>query len=511
MSGPRAADPQNRIRGLACDGGRMRGFENIRVVGQPDRLHTLVGGNGMKRLALLLAFVVLPLASASAQGFRRAQIDRGPFPGSGDIEVTNSIPTGKAPFGVALNAEGSKLYVSEFGDFYGFGPNPGETVRVFETATLTEVGTIPVGFNPEDIAISSDGRFGYVVNSTSASLTVFRTDTDQVVDTIPVGTFGLSFLFSVAEVPGAGKLYVTSVGGDLDGSDENIWIIDIREGSPTRHQVTGRILLAGGITRLAFDETQGLAYAGLGFPNNDFTAQPDIVVIDTTTDTVVDTIDINVAGTGFHGVEDVAISIDRNTLYAPVFDYFGGTSELFVVDLVDRKVVNLIGVSDDFAQHGIAISPDGTWVLVTNYLEGTVSVVFTASETVVRTLQVGFQPNEIVFTCDGSRAFVTNQASNTVSEITFDRTPAVLRTIVKEEVADGDIDPATGQLLDQLLSALDQQSRRIQGCDPRSQAMRVEVMGSLRTLMKSLIEAWGLKIGDEIPDDSDPSAPLNGL
>lgn len=444
----------------------------------------------MKPLILLLAALCLPLLPAAAD----------------DIQVVNDIPTGEDPFGLALSADGSKLYVSEFGDFYGLGPNPGETVQVFDTETLLPLGTIPVGINPEDITISSSGEFGYVVNSTSADITVFRTDTDEVVETIPVGVFGLSFLFSIAEVPGGEKLYVTSGGGDLDGSDENIWIIDIREGSPTRHQVTGTILLAGGITRLAFDEGKGLAYAGLGFPGNDYFAQPDIVVIDTRTDAVLDTIDVNVAGTGFHGIEDVAISSDGKTLYAPVFDYYGGTSEVFVVDLASRKVENLIQVSDDFAQHGTGISPDGNFLLVTNFLEGSVSVVLTSTQTVVRTLWVGDEPNEVVFSEDGSTAYVTNQASSSVSVIAFASTVDVIDTVVAGEINDGDITNGG------FISSFDNRVDSIQDSLDSGNLNAAEgQLGSLMNLLESNQESGKIAVGDEVPDDSDPSASLNDI
>ena len=444
----------------------------------------------MKRLIVIALVLTFPLLSARA----------------GDVQVTADFSTGPGPFGMALSEDGQKLYVSEFGDIFGFGPNPGTTVRVFDAGTFTELATIPTGINPEDIVIPAGSEFGYVVNSSSADVTVFRTDTDQAVETIPVGVFGLSFLFSIAEVPGQDKLYVSSAGGDLDGSDENIWVIDILPGSPTHHQVTGTILLAGGITRFAFDPSRDLAYAGLGFADNNFAAQPKIVVIDTRTDTVLDRIDINVAGDGFHGIEDVAISPDGKKLYAPVFDFFGGTSEMFVLDLASRKVENLIQVADDFAQHGAGISPDGSFVLVTNFLEGSVSVVLTSTQTVVRTLVVGGQPNEVIFSADGRTAYVTNQASDSVSVITLDETIFVVDTIVSEEIDAGDITDGG------FISSFDNRVDSIEDfLDSGNLSAADGKMGSLMNFMESSQESGKISVGDEVPDDSDPSASLNNI
>ncbi|MCZ6691374.1 MAG: YncE family protein [Planctomycetota bacterium] len=444
----------------------------------------------MHRMFILAIILGLPLSTAFAQ----------------DIEVIDLADTGSGPFGMALSSDGSKLYVSQFGDVFGFGPNPGKTVRVLDTATLAQIGSIPTGINPEDIVIRSGGDLGYVVNSSTADVTVFRTDSDEVVLTIPVGEFGLSFLFSIAEVPGEKKLYVTSVGGDLDGSDENIYIIDIDDDSTTFHQVTGRILLAGGITRLAFDEGKGLAYAGLGFPDNDFFAQPDVVVIDTRNDTVVDRIDINVVGTGFHGIEDVAISADRKTLYVPVFDFFGGTSEVFVLDLASRKIVNLIQVSEDFAQHGIGISPDGSFVVVTNFFEGSVSVVLTATQTVVRKLTVGSQPNEVIFSADGRTAYVSNQASDSISVLSFSPTIQVVNTVITEEILQGDITSGG------FISSFDNRVESIESSlDDGNTSSAVGQTSSLMNFLESNQLSGKISVGEEIPDDSDPSASLNNI
>ena len=56
----------------------------------------------------------------------------------------------------------------------------------------------------------------------------------------------------------------------------------------------------------------------------------------------------------------------------------------------------------------MAITPDGTRVYVTNGNDSTVSVIDTASKTVVATVGVGFLPAGVAITPDGTRAYVTN-------------------------------------------------------------------------------------------------------
>ena len=65
----------------------------------------------------------------------------------------------------------------------------------------------------------------------------------------------------------------------------------------------------------------------------------------------------------------------------------------------------------------MAITPDGTRVYVTNGNDDTVSVIDTASNTVLTTVGVGALPFGVAITPDGTRAYVTNGDDNTVSVI----------------------------------------------------------------------------------------------
>ena len=66
---------------------------------------------------------------------------------------------------------------------------------------------------------------------------------------------------------------------------------------------------------------------------------------------------------------------------------------------------------------GVAVSPDGTRAYVTNYGSDTVSVIDTATNTVTATITVGSRPEGVAVSPDGTRAYVTNANSDTVSVI----------------------------------------------------------------------------------------------
>ncbi|WP_283184170.1 YVTN family beta-propeller repeat protein [Pseudomonas svalbardensis] len=77
---------------------------------------------------------------------------------------------------------------------------------------------------------------------------------------------------------------------------------------------------------------------------------------------------------------------------------------------------------------GIAVSPDGTRAYVCNQASHTVSVIDTATNRVLTTIPVGNRPTGVAVSPDGTRAYVNNESGHTVSVIdtTTDR---VLTTI----------------------------------------------------------------------------------
>ena len=71
---------------------------------------------------------------------------------------------------------------------------------------------------------------------------------------------------------------------------------------------------------------------------------------------------------------------------------------------------------------GVAVTPDGTKVYVTNFGSANVSVIHTAtkdpaSKSVVKTVPVGTGPWAVAISPDGTKVYVANSAGNTVSVI----------------------------------------------------------------------------------------------
>ena len=91
--------------------------------------------------------------------------------------------------------------------------------------------------------------------------------------------------------------------------------------------------------------------------------------------------------------------------YAYVTNYV--SNNVSVINTVTNQVIATIGVGD--GPWGLAVTPDGSKVYVTNYLQGNnVSVINTATTQVVTTIPVGASPHGIAVTPDGSKVYVAN-------------------------------------------------------------------------------------------------------
>jgi len=99
--------------------------------------------------------------------------------------------------------------------------------------------------------------------------------------------------------------------------------------------------------------------------------------------------------------------------YAYITNYYN--SSVSVIDTATNTVVNTVNVG--ISPFGVAVSPDGSMVYVTNAGSNTVSVIDTATNIVIATVDVGKRPFGVAVNQDGTKVYVTNELSNTVSVI----------------------------------------------------------------------------------------------
>jgi YVTN family beta-propeller protein len=111
------------------------------------------------------------------------------------------------------------------------------------------------------------------------------------------------------------------------------------------------------------------------------------------------------------GSEPTGIAATDTTAYVAN----AGSDTVSVVDLTQdpAAVVATIPVGDRPA--GVALSPDGSQLFVTNFFGGTLSIIDTATDTVTDTVTVGTDPNGVVEI--GGSVYVANLVSGTISVV----------------------------------------------------------------------------------------------
>ncbi len=266
------------------------------------------------------------------------------------------------------------------------------------------VATINVGVTPAGIGITPDNRFAYVANNNNYSIagqdnvSVLNLMDNTLQQTINDASFNEPYTVTINKA--GTKAYVTN------SNSTTITIIDI----PT-NTVSGIIPGFDGPSGMVITPNGNTAYVnnyggpgGLGSGNG-----TTVRVVNLTTNTIVGPpITVGLAPAG------LAISPDGAFVY--VINYVTGnpvSGTISVIQTSTNTVVNTIpGFSGPFA---IAITPNGKYAYVTNFGSNnfapfgtSISVVNLTSNTIIAAINVGIQPSGIAITPDGRYAYVTN-------------------------------------------------------------------------------------------------------
>jgi YVTN family beta-propeller protein len=351
----------------------------------------------LKLLALwlaLAAFLVLPLGQAA-----QAQT-------SCNFNVIATLDVGESPFGVTVSPDGQTVWVANSGGLF----DNANTVTVLNAQTFAIESVITVGNFPEDIAFTSDGSQAFVTNSSDATVSVINTATRTVTQTINLASIPLTFPFGIVVGKNDKEVFVTSGAAEFDGSDQNIAVLDIRN--------PANVTLAGTIQAPGFGGRPAIRPIGnqLLVPVSPTeSGPPRLLVFNPSSRTLLYELQLT-GSTAFP--QDIAVTPNGRFAYISLLDFSGGTGGVWVVDLKKRTTVTVINTGDPLV-HGIGITPDGEFVFATNFSAGSnsVSVISTATNTVVATIPAGPQPNEVAVTPDGTTGFITNQ-NGTTNDVT---------------------------------------------------------------------------------------------
>lgn len=219
------------------------------------------------------------------------------------------------------------------------------------------------------------------------TLTLLDTATNSITGTIPQG----GSVVLIAITPDNRFAYVTE-------ANDSVAVIDT-----ATNTVFTTISLAPGSAPIGIAITPNGQFAYVADQNNGT-----VSIISIATNQVVGAIP------GF--VDPWGIAITPNGQFAYVVDLNGGVSPGYV-SVIDLST-NTIVVPSIVVERGptaIAITPDGLQAYVTNENDNSVSVISTASNTVIATIAVGINPFQVAVSPNGQFVYVSNNAYTSIT------------------------------------------------------------------------------------------------
>jgi YVTN family beta-propeller protein len=273
----------------------------------------------------------------------------------------------------------------------------GGHVRFFDPATLAERSSIELPKNPHDFALSADHRFAYVPiygpgiynRNPEPGHEIYVLDLAErkvakVIDLSPYRSpHGV-------QVDASGLVYVTA---ELD---RKILVVD---------PATGRIVAS------IDHEGQGHWLAVLPDGSKAYVANKDdkpfVTVLDLKARKQIGTLSMP------RGTQGITASPDGKTVIAMDI----ANPEIAVIDTATDRVIERIALTGtNEAAYKAYYSPDGKWLLT---MAGSTIGIFDAANlrTPQRSVTVGASPMGIAFSADGKTALVANHGDGTVSVI----------------------------------------------------------------------------------------------
>ncbi|HKQ15888.1 MAG TPA: cytochrome D1 domain-containing protein [Steroidobacteraceae bacterium] len=237
-------------------------------------------------------------------------------------KVVKVLHAGSDPEQFALSRDGKKLFVAN---------EDSATLSVVDIANGTVVQRVPVGREPEGVAVTPDGRYVLVTNESDNSVSIIDTGTLKIVKSVQVGKRPRDIAFT----PDGRTAYVS---GEFDAS---VYRMSVPEGAPVERVLELRK-----------------------------EARPMGILLDSA----------------------------RNRLY--VSTGRGGT--VAVIDSASHKLIAEVQVGT--RPWGIALSQDGRWLYTANGPSDDVTVIDTSTLSAVRHIRVGRSPWGVAVANSGSRS-----------------------------------------------------------------------------------------------------------
>ena len=222
-------------------------------------------------------------------------------------KVTRILPGGSDPEQLALSGDGRLLYAAN---------EDAAVLSIVETATGNILKTLPMGTEPEGVTRSPDNRFIYATSENDGTVTVISTATNEAVTTFKAGRRPRSVSF----LPNGTRAFVTNE------NDGTVTVVDAQNHKPLHAIPLGAELKPMG-QAMSADGTKLYVSTGRG---------KKVVVIDTATEQVSGAVEVGARPWG------LALSPDGKLL----FTANGPSNDVSIVDVSNLTVIKKIKAGD---------------------------------------------------------------------------------------------------------------------------------------------------------------------
>lgn len=359
------------------------------------------------------------------------------LPEEADSAVVAAIPAGEYLFGLgfAVSPDSRRLY-SSISFIAGDGDYSG--VQVVDTATSTVIAVIPTSRglgNTDTLVVSPDGRYIYSTGYYYEPDTGNGHNAVKVIDVAAgriTATIGVDADFTALAIsPDGNRLYgrYYTTFPDADGQTlmhSALAVIDTQTRMVTNTIVTGPgnavYIYGSNAASIAMNPNGDEVYIRDVVYDDDGARQALLTVVDTHTNTVIDTIttgDITPYNWYERGRAALAVSPDGSRVYTrDQYNAGDGTyiDAVTVIDTVTRTATAAIPTYDPPGSHygqGIAVSADGHYLYLSGLSDGhPLKVIDTRTNVLVASVPLGYAEDglgAVVATPDGSRVYVRRQ------------------------------------------------------------------------------------------------------
>jgi YVTN family beta-propeller protein len=284
-------------------------------------------------------------------------------------EVVATFTVGKRPRGIHAMPDGKRLFVTLSGSprmAPGLDENRApadkraDGLGVIDPAARKLIDHWHIGSDPEQFAISRDGKFAFIANEDDASASIVDLDSGQSRGKIKVSEEPEG----VGVNPSNGEVYVTCE------EKGEVFVID-----PDQQRVTAKIDTGGRPRSVAFSPDGSGAYVAC--ENGGY-----IAVIDARSHKLLSRIQMPTGSLPM----GTAVSHDGKDLYVST----GRGNAIAIIDTQKNEVATTIPVGNRV--WGIALDPSGTKLYTANGASNDVSVVDLKSSKELRRIRVGDGP-----------------------------------------------------------------------------------------------------------------------